>query len=172
MATSSALLFCNLAFVILLASIAAQSPHIAATDSRLVNRVCKQTPDYKFCGSTSASKQPTAFCITSLCSDPHAPDADDYTSAHITFGPSEHQYIQQRRNDYEKVALKCEKALGDLDLQSFFGSADLAMIAGKGTNNCKSAFRRSPSSMSDNNRDLKGFSKTCVAMANLFAMQD
>jgi len=53
-----------------------------------------------------------------------------------------------------------------LDSKNFFGLADLAIIAiaSKGTDDCKQAFRRLPSLLSDNNRDLKGLSEASVAV--------
>ncbi|KAL3742396.1 hypothetical protein ACJRO7_017811 [Eucalyptus globulus] len=146
-----------------------QSARVTAM-SELVNKVHKQATNYTFCINLW------------MHSDPWAPNANDYTLActvsgflvyrkasstrgyttsmlNNTTGPGKDssvpQCIQQRRNNYEKAVLKREEALGDLDTKSFFGSADLATIAGMGTDDCKSAFKRSPSSMSDNNWDLK-----------------
>ncbi|KAK3433667.1 hypothetical protein EUGRSUZ_D00968 [Eucalyptus grandis] len=178
MATSSALLlFCNLAFVVLLASIAAQSPRIAAADSGLVDKVCKQTPDYKFCSDA-------------LNSDPRTPGADQITLARVAFslanskasstqgeitsllsnstGPV-HQHLEQCQGDYATAVAKIQEALTNLDSETYAGLDVLATKAGDAADDCESAFKGTESPLTESNKVLKGLSEICVAVAHLFS---
>lgn len=178
MATSYALLLsCNLAFfAILLASIIAQSSYVTA-DSGLVDRVCKQTSDYK-------------FCISALNSDPRTPGADQFTLAYVAFGLAYrkasstqgqitsllrnstgpvHQHLKQCQGYYATAIVKIREALANLDSETYDGLDGLATKAGDGAIDCESAFKGTKSPLTDSNKDLKGLSEICAAVAHLFS---
>ncbi|KAF8031663.1 hypothetical protein BT93_D0774 [Corymbia citriodora subsp. variegata] len=170
MATSSPLLlFCGLAFAVLLASTAA--------DPGLVDKVCKQTPDYKFCSDA-------------LNSDPRTPGADRITLAYVAFGLAYrnasstqrritsllrnstgpvHQHLEQCRGDYATAIAKIQEALANLDSETYAGLDVLASKAGDRADDCESAFEGTKSPLTDSNKVLKGLSEICVAVAHLFS---
>lgn len=172
MPTSYALL----AFAVLLVSIIAQSLHVTA-DSGLVDMVCKQTSDYK-------------FCRDALYSDPRTPDADEITLTYVAFGLAYrkasstqdqitsllskstgplHQQLKQCHGDYAMAIAKIQEALTDLDSETYDGLADLATKASNQAEDCESAFKGTNSPLTSNNKDLKGLSEICAAVAHLFS---
>ncbi|XP_048140814.1 putative invertase inhibitor [Rhodamnia argentea] len=177
MATSYALrLFCNLSCSIFLASIISRSWNVIA-DSGLVDKVYKQASDYKFCNDA-------------LNSDPRTPGADEITLAYVAFGLAYrkasstqlqitsllnnstspvHEHLEQCHGDYVTAIAKIQEALTDLDSETYDGLAGLASKAGDRAVDCESAFNRTKSPLTDNNRDLKGLSEICVAVAHLFS---
>ncbi|KAI3440253.1 PMEI domain-containing protein [Psidium guajava] len=178
MATSHALrLSCNLACaIIFLASVISRSTNITA-DSGLVDKVCKQTSDYKFCSDA-------------LNSDLRTPGADEITLAYIAFGLAYHkasstqlqitsllsnstgpvhEHLEQCHGDYVTAIAKIQEALTDLDSETYDGLAGLASQAGDQADDCESAFKGTTSPLSDGDKDLKRLSEICVAVAHLFS---
>ncbi|KAJ7967881.1 Pectinesterase inhibitor [Quillaja saponaria] len=164
-----------LVFFILVRSYSASNTNI----TQLVDEVCKKTSNY-------------SFCVESLYSDPHTPDADRYSLAYVSFclaylnatntrdyitkllkhaNSSHHHYqqdLQRCAGDYKKAVSAIEMAYNDLNSETFFELADLAGVAAHSAENCQANFKGTHSSLTSRNKALKGLCEICVVVSKLF----
>lgn len=157
-------------------SIFIYTSHAATTE--LVQHVCNQTSNY-------------SFCVESLYSDPHTPDADTYMLAYVSFRLAylnatatqdriavllKHaasgqlsQHLHRCSRDYKKATSKLEQAYNDLDSETFFELVDLAGAAAHAAADCQAAFKGTTySSLATMNKNLKGLSEICIVVSKLF----
>ncbi|XP_030516983.1 cell wall / vacuolar inhibitor of fructosidase 2-like [Rhodamnia argentea] len=178
MATSYALLlFRNLTFFAFLASIIIESSIVGA-DSRLVEELCNQTQDYK-------------FCKDALDSDLRTPGADAVTLAYVAFGLAYsnasstqdhitsllsnstgpvHQHLEQCQGDYFTAIAAIQDALTDLDSEKYGSLTYFSSTIGHQAEDCESAFMGTKSPLTDSNNDLNRLSVICVAIAEWLAV--
>ncbi|KAK4264109.1 hypothetical protein QN277_029443 [Acacia crassicarpa] len=155
------------------------SSSLANHASELVNEVCVKTSNY-------------TFCVESLYSDPHTPEADSYGLAVIAFrlayinatttrdyilkllkkassNSSIRRNLQRCASDYYKAVSAIETAYNDLNSETFFELADLAAVASRSADDCEASYKRTRNSpFTSLNKALKGLCEICVAISKRF----
>lgn len=164
--------------------------------TQLVDHVCKNTTDYK-------------FCVQAIYSDPRAPTADRYVLAYISFdlaylnathtsdyitlflknitarGRSSSQQSLVRglnvcQSYYQKAVRSLAEAINDLDSETFYELGRLACAADQAAGDCQATFSEggggdslyyySIFSLSLMNHNMRALAKICIVVSKLFTV--
>ncbi|MED6131688.1 hypothetical protein PIB30_012126 [Stylosanthes scabra] len=147
--------------------------------------VCEKTSNY-------------TFCVESLYSDHHTPNADPYALAYVAFrlayrnATSTRDYIAELLNNascsschHHKILVRCEddykeavsaieKGYKDLNSQTYLELDYLAGVASDDAEDCQDSFQGKTgyhyySMIEFMNKDFKGLCQICVAISKLLA---
>lgn len=144
--------------------------------TELVNKVCTQTSNY-------------TFCVESLYSDPHTPQADRYELAYVAFRlasfnasstkghiakllknatAGQSQRLRRCARDYDKAIWALNEAFGDLDSETFYMLVGLSKDAAHAVADCRATLKGSSVTLTAMNKVFKALCEICVAVSKLF----
>ncbi|OVA19705.1 Pectinesterase inhibitor domain [Macleaya cordata] len=137
------------------AAAAAPNTAIVGRPTKLVNSICNQTTNYK-------------FCVDALYTDPRAPNADQIVLAYISFGLAYTNATNTQAYIKDLVVSALEEAYNNLNSETYFDLGKLAGDAAHAAVDCQHTFKPRHSPLTRRNKDVRQLCAISAVISTFF----